>query len=72
MENLNYEQGMQELEQLVSSLETGEMTLEDSFKAYERAMELKNALEKLLDAGDERIRILTQSGEEEMDGEEMQ
>ena len=72
MENLNFEQGMQELEQLVASLEKGEMSLEDSFKAYERAMELKNALEKLLDAGDERIRVLTQSSQEDMDGEEIQ
>ena len=35
---LSFEQGMQELEQLVHALEAGEMTLEDSFKAYERAV----------------------------------
>lgn len=67
---LSYEEGMMELEKLVSDLENGEMSLEDSFKAYERAVELKNALEKLLDEGDKRIRILTQSGEEDMKGEE--
>jgi len=69
---LNFEQGMQELEQLTHALEKGEMTLEDSFKAYERAVELKNALEKLLDEGDRRIRVLTQTGEEEIDVEEIQ
>ena len=69
---LNFEQGMQELEQLAYALEKGEMTLEDSFKAYERAVQLKNALEKLLDDGDRRIRVLTQNGEEEIDAEEIQ
>ena len=73
MENkLSFEQGMQELEKLARALETGEMTLEDSFKAYERAVELKNALEKLLDEGDKRILVLTQNGEEEMGAEEVQ
>ena len=73
MENkLNFEQGMQELERLAYALETGEMTLEDSFKAYERAIELKKALEKLLDEGDARIRVLTQAGETELDSEEME
>lgn len=69
---LNFEQGMQELERLAQALEKGEMSLEDSFKAYERAIELKNALEKLLDEGDRRIHVLTQSGEEEIIAEEIQ
>ena len=68
---LNFEQGMQELEQLVRALENGDMTLEESFKAYERAMELKNALEKLLDEGDARIRVLTQGGETELEAEDL-
>lgn len=71
-DRLSFEQGMLELEKLARALETGEMTLEDSFKAYERALELKNALEKLLDEGDKRIRVLTGAGEEEMEAEEIQ
>lgn len=70
-DKLSFEQGMLELENLARALEMGEMTLEDSFKAYERAVELKNALEKLLDDGDKRIHVLTQNGEEEMDAEEI-
>lgn len=68
---LIFEDGMQELEELVHALEAGEMSLEDSFKAYERAVELKKALEQLLDAGDQRIRILTQTGEEEINAEDL-
>lgn len=73
MENKgNFEAGMQELERLARALESGEMSLEDSFAAYERASALKAMLEKLLDEGDRRIRVLTSEGEEEMDAEEMQ
>ena len=68
---LNFEEGMQELERLARALESGEMTLDESFAAYERANELKKALEKLLDEGDEKIRILTAAGEEEKDAEEI-
>lgn len=69
---LSFEQGMIELEELVHVLESGETSLEDSFKAYERAAELKKTLEELLDQGDKRIRMLTQNGEEEMDAEDLQ
>ena len=58
-----FEEGMQELEALVQSLESGEMSLEDSFKAYERAVKLKAELGALLDDGDRRIRVLTEMGE---------
>ncbi len=70
-EKLSYEAGIQELEELVRSLETGEMTLEGSFQAYERAVVLKVALEKLLDEGDKRILVLTGDRETEMNAEEI-
>ena len=67
---ITFEAGMQELEGLVQSLESGQMSLEDSFKAYERAMELKKSLNALLEEGDRRIRVLTEGGEEPLDVEE--
>ena len=57
------------MEELTQALESGQMPLEESFKAYERAVEIKDALGKLLDEGDRRIRVLTQGGETELDGE---
>lgn len=63
---ITFEEGMQELETLVQSLESGEMSLEDSFKAYERAIKIRDALKILLEEGDHRIRVLTESGEREM------
>ena len=70
-EKLNFEAGMQELEVLTQSLESGEMTLEASFAAFERANLLRKELKKLLDEGDERLRVLTASGEDEMNAEEI-
>lgn len=67
--NITFEEGMRELEALVRALEGGEMPLEESFKAYERAMALKQRLSELLDEGDRHIRVLTESGEAPFDGE---
>ena len=67
---ISFEEGMQELEALVQGLEAGELSLEDSFKAYEKAIALKNSLSTLLDEGDRRIRVLTDAGERELEPEE--
>ena len=66
---MTFEDGMQELEALVQSLESGQLTLEESFKAYEKAIALRDALNKLLDESDQRIRVLTETGEHELDQE---
>ena len=64
---ITFEEGMQELEELVRSLESGQLPLEDSFKAYEKAMALKGTLSGMLDESDKRIRVLTEAGEAELD-----
>ena len=69
---MDFEKGMQELEALVQGLESGKLSLEDSFKAYERAIALRNALNGILDESDQRIRILTESGERDMTAEDVQ
>lgn len=63
---LTFEEGMQQLEGLVQSLESGQLPLDDSFKTYEKAMKLKAELSALLDEGDHRIRVLTESGERDI------
>ena len=67
-----FEEGMQELEALVQALESGQMPLEESFKTYEKAMKLRNELNALLDEGDRRIRVLTETGEREIAEESVQ
>lgn len=63
---LTFEEGMAELEGLVQALEAGQLPLEESFKTYERAVKLKAELSALLDEGDRRIRVLTETGEREL------
>ena len=70
MENFTFESGMDELETLVRDLESGSLPLEASFQAFERGMALKKRLVALLEEGDRRIRVLTESGEEPLEGEE--
>ena len=69
---INFEESMQELEGLVQALEAGQMSLEDSFKSYEKAVKLKAELTALLDEGDRRIRVLTETGEREIAEEGVQ
>ena len=67
---LTFEEGMQELEDIVRALELGQMPLEESFKAFERATALQKSLQEMLDEGDRRIRVLTQNGERNLEEEE--
>lgn len=69
---LTFEEGIQELEEIVRALELGQMPLEESFKAFERANALQKNLQEMLDDGDRRIRVLTENGEHELKEEEAQ
>ena len=66
---ITFEEGMQELEGIVRALEQGQMPLEESFKAFEKATQLQKSLQDMLDEGDRRIRVLTENGERPLDGE---
>ena len=68
---MKFEEGLAELEQLAQALERGTMPLDESFRAYSRACELKKALEEILRQGDEKIRILTEEGENSKDASEI-
>ena len=57
----SFEAGMNELETLVEALEKGELSLEESFKAYEKGVKLASQLKAVLDQGDQRILALTES-----------
>ena len=46
--NLTFEQALNELEEIVNSLEKGDISLEDAIRAYERGSILKDQCEKRL------------------------
>lgn len=56
---MSFEDAMKELEQVVSRLESGNATLEDSIKLYERGAELRAHCEARLRAAEERIEKIT-------------
>ena len=47
LENLSFEEAMQELEQVVRQLETGKVKLEDAVSAYEKGVALQNNTDSL-------------------------
>ena len=64
VENLSFEGLMTELEGLVEHLETGNLSLENSLKTFERGMALTDAGAEMLDAAEKKVEILLKgSGE---------
>ncbi|HEY1102267.1 MAG TPA: exodeoxyribonuclease VII small subunit [Burkholderiaceae bacterium] len=55
---VSYESALQELEQLISQLESGQLPLEQLLTAYQRGAELLAFCRGQLDAVDQQIRVL--------------
>lgn len=54
-----FEQSLDELEQLVQKMEHGEMSLEDSLAAYERGVGLYRRCQGALEQAELRVRLLS-------------
>jgi exodeoxyribonuclease VII small subunit len=59
--DMKFETALGELENIVSSMESGKLELEASIAAYRRGMELMQHCQSQLTAADEQIRILENS-----------
>ena len=59
---MTYEQAVSELEEIISKLESGEASLDDSIALYSRGMELSKFCKEKLDASEKKISILSQDG----------
>lgn len=70
-DKMTYESGIAELEEIVTALENGSVSLDESFKAYQKGVKLYKKLKAILDEGDAKIKILTEEGEEEMSEEKL-
>ena len=71
-QSMDFEQSMAELETIVEEMETGELTLQQSMRRFERGMELTKQCQKLLAAAEQKVQILGSDGErlaEFVDGE---
>ena len=67
-QDFNFEKALENLEQLVSSMESGELSLEDSLKAFETGIKLTRECQTALKEAEQKIRILIS---EEGDTEEI-
>jgi exodeoxyribonuclease VII small subunit len=56
--SLSYEEGLSLLENLVASVESGQLSLEQSVLSYERGMLLLAHLQSLLQGAEERLKVL--------------
>jgi len=54
----NFEQALDELEELVERMEQGESSLEDSLKDFERGIELTRSCQTALTEAEQKVEIL--------------
>lgn len=55
---MKFEAALAELEQLVGSMEAGQLPLEESLAAYRRGVELLQHCQKQLEDAEEKLRVL--------------
>lgn len=60
---LTFEQQLADVEALISQMESGSMTLEESMKRYEEGMKALQALEKELAGAAQKLTVLRRSAE---------
>ncbi|NLP14794.1 MAG: exodeoxyribonuclease VII small subunit [Clostridium sp.] len=60
-EKMNFEESLQELEDIVRQLESGEYSLDESIKAFQRGVALSKDLSKILDDMEKKVSILIES-----------
>ena len=60
---IDFESALEELESLVSKMESGELSLDDSLKAFERGIELTRTCQSTLEAAELKIQMLTKDNE---------
>ena len=59
----NFEDAIAQLEELVDALEEGDLSLEESLKAFENGIKLTRECQLALEKAEQRIQILTQENE---------
>lgn len=67
IESLAYEEALEQLEEIINTLELGEQTLEQSLALYERGQTLAHRCSDLLDQAELKVKML--SGDDLVDFE---
>jgi exodeoxyribonuclease VII small subunit len=59
----NFEESLSHLESLVEALEAGELSLEESLKAFEEGIKLTRECQQALQAAEQKVRVLVSEGQ---------
>jgi exodeoxyribonuclease VII small subunit len=60
VEEMTFEEAMNELERMVNTLEKGDQNLESSLAVYERAVVLRERCKKILDSSERRVQKIVE------------
>tara|TARA_S200000501_G_scaffold363260_1_gene393814 strand:+ start:992 stop:1231 length:240 start_codon:yes stop_codon:yes gene_type:complete len=69
LENMTFEEALEELELIVNKLEAGEVTLEDAVEAYERGSKLKDQCQRRLNEAKMKVEKIKEGDKENLDTE---
>ncbi len=58
--NSGFESSLNKLEEILESLETGNLSLEDSLKTYEKGVALTSQCQKFLYKAEQKVKILSE------------
>jgi exodeoxyribonuclease VII small subunit len=61
---IDFEASLEQLEQLVEQMEEGELTLEESLKAFEAGVKLTRECQQALQDAEQKVEVLMQQGDE--------
>ena len=64
-EPLNFEESLDKLQQLVESMEQGELSLEQSLKAFEEGVKLARECQSELKTAEQKVKILIEENMED-------
>ena len=61
---IDFEQQLESLEALVASLESGDLSLEDSLKSFEQGIKVARECQQALKNAEQKVELLTRQGDE--------
>lgn len=68
-ENKKFEEMIQDLEQIAKDLESGDLSLDDSVKKFEKGMEISKECSKILEDAEKKISILVKNSDGDIEEE---
>lgn len=61
---VSFEQSLTDLESLVNHMEAGDLSLDESLKAFEQGVKLTRECQNMLDEAQQKVQILSEQGGE--------